>query len=61
MKTPTVDDNKPRRDKLGPTGPANVSDNDADKDGEHAPPKEGSYESEIENILDRKRGQTPPG
>ena len=26
MKTPTVDDSKPKRDKLGPTGPANIAD-----------------------------------
>ena len=63
MKTPTVDDSKPKRDKLGPTGPANIAD-DADeepKKGEETKPKKPSYESELENILDRKRAQTPPG
>ena len=63
MKTPTVEDTKPKRDKLGPTGPANVAD-DADgetKKGEETKPKEPSYESELENILDRKRAQTAPG
>ena len=61
MKTPTVDDPKPKRDNLGPTGPANVS-ADGDKkseDGKNA--ADGSYEKEIENILDCKRAQTPPG
>ena len=66
MKTPTVDDAKPKRDNLGPTGPAKVS---SDDDGEgatssgavSAPAAETSYESELENILDRKRAQTPPG
>ena len=41
MKTPTVDDSKPKRDKLGPTGPANIAD-DADeepKKGEETKPK----------------------
>ena len=66
MKTPTVDDSKPKRDKLGPTGPAKVSD-DETKKGEESnsvgsePTDEASYESDIENILDRKRAQTPPG
>ena len=60
MKTPTVDDSKPKRDKLGPTGPANIADEEPKK-GEETKPKEPSYESELENILDRKRAQTPPG
>ena len=60
MKTPTVDDSKPKRDKLGPTGPANIADEEPKK-GEETTPEEPSYESEIENILDRKRAQTPPG
>ena len=59
MKTPTVDDSKPKRDKLGPTGPANIA--DEEPKGEETKPKEPSYESELENILDRKRAQTPPG
>ena len=60
MKTPTVDDSKPKRDKLGPTGPANIADEESKK-GEKSKPSKSSYESDIENILDRKRGQTPPG
>ena len=60
MKTPTVDDSKPKRDKLGPTGPANIADEEPKKD-EEKKPKEPSYESELEHILDRKRAQTPPG
>ena len=60
MKTPTVDDSKPKRDKLGPTGPANIADEEPKK-GEETKPEESSYESELENILDRKRAQTPPG
>ena len=60
MKTPTVDNSKPKRDKLGPTGPANIADEEPKK-GEETKPKEPSYESELENILDRKRAQTPPG
>ena len=60
MKTPTVDDSKPKRDKLGPTGPANIADEEPKK-GEETKPKQPSYETELENILDRKRAQTPPG
>jgi hypothetical protein len=61
MKTPTVDDSKPKRDKLGPTGPAKVSSDETGNTGkdEDAPPSDGSYESDLE--LDRKRAQTPPG
>ena len=62
MKTPTVDDSKPKRDKLGPTGPAKISDDKTKKGEAGSPPtEEPSYESDIENILDRKRAQTPPG
>ena len=60
MKTPTVDDSKPKRDKLGPTGPANIAEEEPKK-GEETKPKEPSYESDLENILDRKRAHTPPG
>jgi hypothetical protein len=60
MNTPTVDDSTPKRDKLGPTGPANIADEEI-KEGDEMKPKDSSYESEIENILDRKRAQTPPG
>ena len=58
MKTPTVEDSKPKRDKLGPTGPANIADEEPKKDTK---PEEPSYEFDLENILDRKRAQTPPG
>ena len=66
MKTPAVDDQRPKRDKLGPTGPAKISDEDTKKGeaggrADSAPAKESSYESDLENILDRKRAQTPPG
>jgi hypothetical protein len=65
MKTPTVEDSKPKRDKLGPTGPAKISDDETKKgeetDSGSAPTNEPSYESELENILDRKHAQTPPG
>ena len=59
MKTPTVDDSTPKRDQLGPTGPANIPGEETPKD-ETTKPKEPSYESDLENILDRKRAQTPP-
>lgn len=59
MKTPTVDDSKPKRDKLGPTGPANIAEEEPKKD-EETKPKEPSYESDLEEILDRKRAHTPP-
>jgi hypothetical protein len=67
MKTPTVDDSKPKRDKLGPTGPAKISDDETKKTGEEssgvdtAATEEPSYETDLENILGRKRAQTPPG
>ena len=62
MKTPTVDDAKPKRDNLGPTGPAKVSgDDDAKREESNSAGGSPSYESELENILDRKRAQTPPG
>jgi hypothetical protein len=64
MKTPTVDDAKPKRDNLGPTGPAKVSSEDEGKESSSSgsePAGNRSYESELENILDRKRAQTPPG
>jgi hypothetical protein len=57
MKTPTTDDEKPKRDNLGPTGPAKVS-GDEDK---HSGQADGSYEKDLERILDRKRIGTPPG
>ena len=38
MKTPSVDDSKPKRDKLGPTGPANIADEEPKK-GEETKPK----------------------
>lgn len=63
MKTPTVDDKRPKRDNLGPTGPAVVDkEKTSEKDNAgSASGGDGSYEKEIEHILDRKRGQTPPG
>ena len=57
---------KPKREKLGPTGPPKISDDKAKK-GEESDSagseatNEPSYESDLENILDRKRAQTPPG
>ncbi len=36
MKTPTVDDSKPKRDKLGPTGPANIADEEPKGRGDEA-------------------------
>ena len=57
MKTPTVDDPKPKRENLGPTGPAKVSHDEEDKDVR--PTGGPSYESELEHILD-KRPKTPP-
>jgi hypothetical protein len=59
MKTPTVDDSEPKRDQLGPTGPANIPDEESEK-GQAPKPKGPSYEAELENILDRKPAQTPP-
>jgi len=64
MKTPTIDDEKPKRDNLGPTGPAKVDDTGKVEKTSSADSEAGgetSYESEMENILDRKRAQTPPG
>ena len=65
MKTPTVDDPKPKRDNLGPTGPAKVSNEDEGKGEESGsadpPPADvSSYEHELEHILD-KRPQTTSG
>ena len=60
MKTPTVDDSKPNRDKLGPTGPSNITD-EKPKKGEETKPTEPSYESDLENILDRKRAHAANG
>ena len=57
MKTPTVDDPKPKRENLGPTGPAKVSHDEEDKDVR--PPGGPSYESELEHILD-KTPRCPP-
>ena len=59
MKTPTVDDNKPKRDNLGPTGPAKIS--GEEEKARDKPPAPHSYEDDLEHILDRKRAQTPPG
>jgi hypothetical protein len=61
MKTPSVNDQKPRRDNPGPTGPAVVDEGKGRDTGERSGGGDGSYEKEIEHILDRKRAQTPPG
>ena len=62
MKTPTVDDSKPKRENLGPIGPAKVfGDENAEESIPASAPRDESYESELENILDRKRAHTPPG
>ena len=63
MKTPTVDDSKPKRENLGPTGPAKVfgKETDAEESIPASAPRDDNYESELENILDRKRAHTPPG
>ena len=63
MKTPTVDDSKPKRENLGPTGPAKVSgeETDAEESIPASAPRDDNYESKLENILDRKRAHTPPG
>jgi hypothetical protein len=60
MKTPNVNDQTPKRGNLGPTGPAVVDDGEKDRAAEE-PGVDGTYEKEIEHILDRKRAQTPPG
>ena len=65
MKTPTIDDKKPKRDKLGPTGPANISDDEKSRgEGSNtagsAPSGRPGEESELEKAIDRKRGQAPP-
>ena len=59
MKTPTVDDKKPKRDNLGPTGPAKVTHDEGDNGKAKAGGADGSYEKEMETILERKKGQTP--
>jgi hypothetical protein len=66
MKTPSVDDPKPQRENLGPTGPAKVSGGKRSKDKESsntagsAPSGEPGTDSELEKAIDRKRTQTPP-
>ena len=62
MKTPTVDDPKPKRENLGPTGPAKVSHDEEDKgedSGGASPTPPGSYESELEHILDKRPPPLP--
>ena len=65
MKTPTIDDPKPKREDLGPTGPAKVSGGDTSR-GEQgntagsAPSGKPGTGSECEKTIDRKRTQTPP-
>jgi hypothetical protein len=65
MKTPTVDDPKPQRENLGPTGPAKVSGKEKSKGKKSnaagsAPAGEPGKASELEKTIDRKRTQTPP-
>jgi hypothetical protein len=59
MKTPSAKDRQPKRDNLGPTGPAAIDGYKRDK-AEEADGV-GTSQKEIEDILDRKRAQTPPG
>ena len=65
MKTPTVKDSKPKRENLGPTGPAKVSGDDSSKGDESntagsAPSGNPGGDSEIEKVINRKRGTAPP-
>jgi hypothetical protein len=65
MKTPTIDDPKPKRENLGPTGPAKVSGGDTSKRQESnsagsAPSGEPGSKSDLEKAIDRKRSQTSP-
>jgi hypothetical protein len=65
MKTPTIEDPKPKRENLGPTGPAKVSGGDTSKGEESntagsAPSGEPGTASELEKAINRKRTQTPP-
>jgi hypothetical protein len=65
MKTPTVDDPKPQRENLGPTGPAKLSGGERSKGKESntaasAPTGEPGKASELQKTIDRKRAQTPP-
>ena len=64
MKTPTIDDPKPKRENLGPTGPAKVSGRDTSSEESNtagsAPCGEPETGSELEKAIDRKRTQTPP-
>ena len=65
MKIPTIDDPKPKREDLGPTGPAKVSGSDTSKGEEcntagSAPSGEPGSDGDFEKAIDRKRTQTPP-
>ena len=65
MKTPTVDDPKPKRENIGPTGPAKVSGKKSSKGKESntagsTPAGDPGKASELEKTIDRKRSQTPP-
>ena len=62
MKTPTVDDPKPQRENLRPTGPAKVSGGKEGKERHDAGAKEDERGKarELETAIDRKRAQTPP-
>ena len=65
MKTPAIDDPKPKRENLGPPGPAKVSGGDTSKGEESntagsALSGEHGTGSELEKTIDRKRTQTQP-
>ena len=65
MKTPATDDPKPKRNDLGPTGPAKVSGSDTSKGEESntagsAPSGEPETDSDFEKAIGRKRSQTSP-
>jgi hypothetical protein len=62
MKTPTVDDPKPKRENLAPTGPAKVSKDETSKGYESnsvgsAPSGEPGRSSELEKAIDRRRAR----
>ena len=66
MKTPTINDPKPKRENLGPTGPAKVSGGETSKGDESntsgsATSGEPDTGGEFEKVIDRKGPQTPPG
>jgi hypothetical protein len=65
MKTPTVKDSKPKRENLGPTGPAKVSGGGSSKGKESntagsAPSGDAGRGSELEKVINKKRGTASP-